>query len=139
MADLKVNTQGFTSMAAKLRAIIAEETDKLAQDIAKDYASGAQALSPVDGDEEEMLGKLKASWQYGVRKIGSHGRVIEISNNCGYAPYVEHGHRVVIGGKETGQYIKGVFMARKTRKKIKQSMKGRYAKMAHNVQRRMGN
>lgn len=139
MADLEVDLQGFTSLAAKLRAIVADETDKLAREIAKDYAQGAQKLSPVGHEAEEVPGKLKASWTYDVDKIGQHGRAITIINDCGYAPYVEYGHRVVINGKETGKYTRGVFMARKTRKKIKQSMRGRYAKMAQNVQRRLGN
>lgn len=138
MADLEVDLQGFTSMAAKLRAIVSDETDKLAREIAKDYAEGAQRLSPVGHEAEETPGKLKASWAYDVDNIGRHGRVITVTNDCGYAPFVEYGHRVVINGKESGKYARGVFMARKTRKKIKNSMKQRYAKMAQNVQRRMG-
>lgn len=132
MADLEIKCEGFTSLAAKLRAVLEDETDKLAKDLAKDYAELSRRNSPSDD------GTLRGSWSYGTEKLGRHGRVAVIKNACGYATYVEHGHRVVVHGKETGKYVKGEFMAYRARKKIKAGMRKRYSEMAERVQRRMG-
>lgn len=138
MADLEINCKGFTSLAAKLRAVLEDETDKLAKDLAKDYAELSRKNSPAGDTLKGTSGTLRNSWSYSTEKLGQHGRVAVIKNDCGYAPYVEHGHRVVVHGKETGKYVKGEFMAYRARKKIKAGMRKRYSEMAERVQRRMG-
>lgn len=124
------------SMAKKLAGIMEDELDKLVDDVGDEYKRLVQANSPVDADGDDP-GKLKRSWSGETRKLGTRGRVFELENDCGYVPFVEYGHRIVVNGKVVG-YQRGRFFVKKSRNKVTRGLKKKYDEMGVRIARRLG-
>lgn len=136
---IKMKSSGgaqMRSMAKKLAGIMEDELDKLVDDVGDEYKRLVQANSPVDADGDDP-GKLKRSWSGETRKLGTRGRVFELENDCGYVPFVEYGHRIVVNGKVVG-YQRGRFFVKKSRNKVTRGLKKKYDEMGVRIARRLG-
>lgn len=136
---IKIKSSGgaqMRSMAKKLAGILEDELDKLVDDVGDEYKSLVQANSPVDADGDDP-GRMKRSWSGSKKKLGSRGRLFELENDCGYVPFVEYGHRIVVNGKVIG-YQRGRFFVKKSRNKVTRGLKKRYDEMGVRVARRLG-
>ncbi len=136
---IKMKSSGgaqMRSMAKKLAGIMEDELDKLVDDVGDEYKRLVQANSPVDADGDDP-GKLKRSWSGETRKLGTRGRVFELENDCGYVPFVEYGHRIVVNGEVVG-YQRGRFFVKKSRNKVTRGLKKKYDEMGARIARRLG-
>lgn len=136
---IKMKSSGgaqMRSMAKKLAGIMEDELDKLVDDVGDEYKRLVQANSPVDADGDDP-GKLKRSWSGETRKLGTRGRVFELENDCGYVPFVEYGHRIVVNGEVVG-YQRGRFFVKKSRNKVTRGLKKKYDEMGVRIARRLG-
>jgi hypothetical protein len=62
------------------------------------------ALSKVRRLTPSKSGHLKRNWNVSNIKRNGKSFTIEFYNNVEYAPYVEYGHRIVIGSKDGHKY-----------------------------------
>lgn len=87
----------------KFEKILDQIAIEALQDIAAKTIAKIIERTPVD------TGTLQNSWDISRVKKTSTGYEMEILNPTEYAPYVEYGHRIKVGGATVG-WKEGVFM-----------------------------
>ena len=101
---MRIEFKGADKLNAALKKIAANCPKEIARFMAQEaerVKGRIKNKTPVD------TGRLRNSWTSTVS-----GTTAEIFTPVEYAPYVEFGHRVKIGGKFTGNVVPGRFMLR---------------------------
>lgn len=101
---------GFLELERRLDKALREQRarqmiEEALQELGNILLRDTKERTPVD------TGHLRRNWQ--VSRVEKHGECYEIavSNNIEYAPFVENGHRIVVGGVTVG-FVDGVYMLR---------------------------
>lgn len=111
MRELEDLRKNFVKFEKVLDKIMTEAIEEIALRTLRKITK----RTPVD------TGNLRMSWDISrVRKTGT-GYQIEILNPAEYAPYIEYGHRIVVGGATIG-WKEGVFMMTISEKEMEKVM-----------------
>ena len=101
--SISVDLSQLKAYSENLEKIIASgKQKKLLSDCAKELA--ARLIATVKPRTPVDAGHLRNSWRHGTVEFDGDTVTITVSNPVEYASYVEHGHRIMRGGKQVGVY-----------------------------------